>query len=81
MLVVREALMSVVNTDMTMKELLQLVADNHHGKITLTEEDKDLAIGLLKTRGMQELDYGQELKVDKVRLIKRVTGAIGLYFS
>ncbi len=73
--------MSVVNTDMTIKELLQLVADNHHGKIILTEEDKDLAIGLLKTRGMQELDYGQELKVDKVRLIKRVTGAIGLYFS
>ena len=73
--------MSAVNTDMTMKELLQLVADNHHGKISLSDEDKELAVGLLKTRGMQELDYGQELKIDKVRLIKRVTGAVGLYFS
>ncbi|MEZ4489454.1 MAG: hypothetical protein R3F51_17850 [Cyanobacteriota/Melainabacteria group bacterium] len=73
--------MSAVNADMSLKELLQLVADNHHGKISLSDDDKTLAVGLLKSKGMDELDYGEEMKVDKVRLVKRVTGAMGLYFS
>ena len=72
---------SAVNADMSLKELLQLVADNHHGKISLSDDDKTLAVGLLKSNGMDELDYGEEMKVDKVRLVKRVTGAMGLYFS
>ena len=73
--------MHTINSEMTIKELLQLVADNHHKKITLSEEEKISAIALLKKKGMEELDYGQEIKIDKVRLIKRVTGAVGVYFS
>lgn len=73
--------MSAVNADMSLKELLQLVADNHHGKVSLSDDDKMLAVGLLKSKGMDEMDYGEEMKVDKVRLVKRVTGAMGLYFN
>ena len=73
--------MSAFHPDMTTKELLKLVADNHNGKITISEEEKEKAIALLKIRAESELDYGEEIKVDKVRLIRRVTGAVGLYFK
>ncbi|MEZ4534918.1 MAG: hypothetical protein R3D26_07935 [Cyanobacteriota/Melainabacteria group bacterium] len=45
--------MSAVNADMSLKELLQLVADNHHGKISLSDDDKTLAVGLLKSKGIR----------------------------
>lgn len=73
--------MSAIDPEMTMKELLQLVADNHHGKISISEEEKEEAIAILKKRAERELDYGEELKVDKIRLIRRVTGAVGIYFK
>ena len=73
--------MSAFHPDMTTKELLKLVADNHNGKITISEEEKEKTIALLKIRAESELDYGEEIKVDKVRLIRRVTGAVGLYFK
>jgi len=73
--------MSAVDPEMTIQQLLQLVADNHHEKIALSDEEKQQAIDLLKRRAVEELDFGEELSVDKVRLIKRVTGAVGLYFK
>ncbi|MGD9682742.1 MAG: hypothetical protein AB7W16_16250 [Candidatus Obscuribacterales bacterium] len=73
--------MSAVDPEMTIQQLLQLVADNHHEKIVLSEDEKQQAIDLLKRRAVEELDFGEELSVDKVRLIKRVTGAVGLYFK
>ncbi|MBZ0185823.1 MAG: hypothetical protein K8F91_06175 [Candidatus Obscuribacterales bacterium] len=73
--------MSLISSDMTIQELLQLVADNHHEKIVLGDADKQMAIDLLKARAKDELEFGQEIAVDKVRLIKRVTGAVGLYFK
>ncbi|MBK9143014.1 MAG: hypothetical protein KC777_04930 [Cyanobacteria bacterium HKST-UBA02] len=73
--------MSAVDPEMTIQQLLQLVADNHHEKIALSEDEKQQAIDLLKRRAVEELDFGEELSVDKVRLIKRVTGAVGLYFK
>lgn len=73
--------MTKIDSAMPIKELLQLVADNHHKKISLSEEEKSEAIKLLKQKGLEELEFGQEVKIDKVRLIKRVTGAVGVYFS
>lgn len=62
-------------------ELLQMAADNHHKKIELAEEEKRELITILKKRAMDELEYGQEIELDTVRLIRRVTGAVGVYFT
>ncbi len=73
--------MSAVDPNMTMQQLLTLLADNLHKRIELSAEDKQVAIGLLKKRAEEELDYGEEVVHDSVRLIKRVTGAVGVYFN
>lgn len=73
--------MSVVDQNMSIQQLLQVVADHHHKRKELSEDDKKSAIALLKKRGAEELDFGEEIEMDSVRLIKRVTGAVGVYFS
>lgn len=73
--------MSAVNPNLNMQQLLNLLADHHHGRAPLSEEDKQLAVGLLKTRAEEELEFGEEIVHDSIRLIKRVTGAVGVYFK
>jgi hypothetical protein len=70
-----------VNPELSTLELLKMAADNHHKRIELAEEEKRELIALLKKRAMDELDYGQEIEHDTVRLIRRVTGAVGVYFN
>jgi len=76
-----EANMSLVDPKLTTTELLKLAADHHQKKVELTEEERRLLIAMLKERGQDELDYGQEMEVNSVRLVKRVNGAVGVYFS
>jgi hypothetical protein len=73
--------MSLIDTKMTTTELLKLAADNHQKIIQLSESDRQALIALLKERGQEELDYGEEMEVNNVRLVKRVNGAVGVYFS
>lgn len=70
-----------VSTDLSTPELMKLAADNHHKRISLSEDERLELIALIKRRGLAELDYGQELSVETVTLIRRVTGAVGLYFG
>jgi hypothetical protein len=73
--------MSQIDTQMTTAQLMQLAADHSNSRVSLTDEEKELLVLLLKQRGAEELEYGQEIECENVRLIKRVTGAIGLYFK
>jgi hypothetical protein len=73
--------MSVVDPKLTTLELLKLAAENHKKVIELSEADRQLLVALLKERGAEELEYGQELEVDNVRLVRRVNGAVGIYYS
>jgi hypothetical protein len=73
--------MTLINTELSTTELLKMAADNHHKRITLTEAERLELISLIKKRGAEELEYGEELAVDSVTLIRRVTGAVGLYFG
>ncbi len=73
--------MTVINTDLSTTELMKLAADNHQKRISLSESDRLELIALLKRRGAEELEYGQELAIDTVTLIRRVTGAVGIYFG
>jgi hypothetical protein len=70
-----------VNPELSTLELLKMAADNHHKRISLSDDEKRELIALLKKRALDELEYGQELEHDTVRLIRRVTGAVGVYFN
>lgn len=76
-----ELSMPAFDPSMTTAELLLLAADHHHKRIELDDVERKALIELLKQRGQQELEYGEELEVDSVRLLRRVTGAVGVYFS
>lgn len=73
--------MAEISADLKTEELLKLAADNHHKRITLSEDERKMVIDLLKKKGAEELEYGQEIEFDTVRLVRRVTGAVGVYFS
>ena len=73
--------MAEISADLKTDELLKLAADNHHKRITLSEEERKMVIDLLKKKGAEELEYGQEIEFETVRLVRRVTGAVGVYFS
>jgi hypothetical protein len=64
-----------------MSERMKIAADNHHKRIQLSDDERAELIALLKKRAAEELDYGQELEHDTVRLIRRVTGAVGVYVN
>lgn len=74
-------LMAAFEPHMPLNELLQIAADHHHKRQVLSDADRKSLIDLLKRRGMEELEYGEEREVDSVRLLRRVTGAVGVYFS
>lgn len=60
---------------------MQIAADFSQKRIELTDEEKQLLISLLKKRAQEELDFGQEIECENVRVIRRVTGAVGVYFN
>ena len=66
---------------MSTDDLLRVAADHHYKRQMLTDTEKKSLIDLLKRRGQEELDYGEEREYDSVRLLRRVTGAVGVYFS
>ncbi|MGD9683493.1 MAG: hypothetical protein AB7W16_20195 [Candidatus Obscuribacterales bacterium] len=51
------------------------------GKESLSEMDRSLLVEILKERGHKELDYGEELTCGSIRLVKRVTGNVSLFFG
>jgi hypothetical protein len=73
--------MVLIDPKLSTMELLKLAAEGHQKKITLEESERQLLTSILKERGQEELDYGQEIEVDNVRLVKRVNGAVGIYYS
>lgn len=74
-------LVAAFDAKMSTSELMKIAADNHNKRIELSEQERKSLIDLLKLRGQEELDYGEELEIDSVRLLRRVTGAVGVYFS
>jgi hypothetical protein len=73
--------MKKIDPELSTVELMKIAADDHQKRIELTQSEKDQLYTLLKERGRQELEYGEELEIDAVRLIRRVTGAVGIYFD
>ncbi|MBX9686812.1 MAG: hypothetical protein K2X27_08930 [Candidatus Obscuribacterales bacterium] len=74
-------IVAVYDANMSTSDLMKVAADFHHKRVELSEQERKALIDLLKKRGQEELEYGEELEVDSVRLLRRVTGAVGVYFS
>ena len=70
-----------INNSMSTVELMKLAGDNHLKKIELTDAERIHLFELLKERGRAELEFGEELEIDDVRLIRRVTGSVSIYFA
>lgn len=70
-----------IDPKLNTRELMKLAGDHHKKRIELTDAERDLLITILKERGRTELEYGEELEVEEVRLVHRVTGAVSIYFN
>ena len=66
---------------MSTMQLLKVANDNHVGAVQLSEPDRALLITLLKEKAQDELEYGEEIEFEKVRLVRRVTGAVSIFFE
>ncbi|MBX9938268.1 MAG: hypothetical protein K2Y32_03400 [Candidatus Obscuribacterales bacterium] len=73
--------MTEISANMSAMELLQVANEFHTGRLTLTQEEKDRLLDLLRLKGAEELEYGQEVEHEKVRLVRRVTGAVSIFFE
>jgi hypothetical protein len=73
--------MQKIDPELSTVELMKIAADDHQKKIELTQGERDQLFSLLKERGRQELEYGEELEIEAIKLIRRVTGAVGIYFA
>lgn len=51
------------------------------GRDSLSDIDKSLLVEILKERGRTELEYGQEISFGTVKLVKRVTGNVSVFFG
>ena len=64
-----------------MSELLELARESKLGNISLSELENNLLIEMIKEKAWKELDFGQEIVDGPVKLVKRVTGNISLFFG
>ena len=73
--------MTAIAPDMSTMQLLKIANDNHVGAVQLSEQDRAMLITLLKEKAQDELEYGEEIEFEKVRLVRRVTGAVSIFFE
>jgi hypothetical protein len=73
--------MPTFSEKMSTMDLLKLANDFHLGLLELSGEEKSQLLDLLRLKGAEDLDYGQEVEHDKVRLVRRVTGAVSIFFD
>lgn len=73
--------MNVVSPLLSTPELMRIAKEHKNGGGGLTPIDERLLLELLKERGREELDYGQELVIDSVKIVRRVTGNVSVFFG
>ena len=73
--------MANVDADMTTRDLMRIAADYSQKRMALSDEEKKFLVELLKQHAQQELDYGEEIEYEMVRVVRRVTGAVSVFFT
>ncbi len=73
--------MTAFSPDMSARQLLKVANDHHTGVLALTDGERCDLIELLKEKARDELEFGEEVLFEKVRLVRRVTGAVSIFFE
>ena len=61
--------------------LLRQAAKVHQGCMKFSSDGIAKLMGLIKTRAQQELDVGDGLKVETVRVERRLDGSVTVFFG
>lgn len=77
----KRKVMHPISPQLSTPELMRIAVEHKNGSVNLNSIDHQLLIELLKERGRMELDYGQELVVDSVKIVRRVTGNVSVFFG
>ena len=72
---------TIVSNNLALGELIKMVSEYRTGLSGLSELEGELLIETLKARALNELDFGQELSYKKIKLVKRVTGNVSIFFG
>ncbi len=70
-----------ISPDLTIQEMLKLASDHKDGSVPMPEEECIALIALIKEKAADQLDYGEEMIVGNARIVKRVTGAVSVFFG
>ncbi len=70
-----------ISPDLTIQDMLKLASDHKDGTVPMPEEDCLALIAMIKERAQDELEYGEEMIVGSARIVKRVTGAVSVFFG
>ncbi len=73
--------MTAFSPDMSAHQLLKVANDHHTGVLSLSDGERCDLIELLKEKARDELEFGEEVLFEKVRLVRRVTGAVSIFFE
>lgn len=74
-------MVSIITKESAMKDLMDMVSEHKAGKLQMSKLESDLLIETLKEKAWQELDFGQELVQGPIKLVKRVTGNVSIFFG
>lgn len=72
---------TIISNNLALGELIKMVSEYRMGLSGLSELEGELLIETLKARALNELDFGQELSSGPVKLVKRVTGNVSIFFG
>ncbi len=73
--------MDVISPHLSTPDLMRIAAESKSGSVKLSDIEQQLLLEMLKERGREELDFGQELVVDSVKIVRRVTGNVSIFFG
>lgn len=74
-------MVSIISKESAMTELMDMASEHKAGRLKMSELESNLLIETLKEKAWQELDFGQEMVQGPVKLVKRVTGNVSIFFG
>lgn len=73
--------MTALTPQQSITELMQLALSDKNGQLNLSDVDRELLVAMLKQKAFDELDYGQEVVLETIKVVKRVTGNVSVFFG
>lgn len=74
-------MVSIISKESAMAELMNMARECKEGKLKMSSIENELLIETLKQKAWLELDFGQEIIDGPIKLVKRVTGNVSIFFG